>query len=45
MPISANIPEDSLISNKKILKKIISLKFWYFFLELIYVELATWLGY
>jgi hypothetical protein len=40
--ISANIPEDSLISSiKSFLKKMISLKFRHLFLELIYVKPAT----
>jgi hypothetical protein len=45
MPISMNILEDPLISsiNFIFLNKIISLKFWHLFLELIYAEPATWL--
>jgi hypothetical protein len=47
MPIYANIPKDSLISSviSFFLKKIISLKFWHLFLELIYSKPTTWLQY
>jgi hypothetical protein len=44
MPIFANIPKDSLISSIILFfEKIIFLKFWHLFLELIYAKPATWL--